>query len=47
MDETKNYKVLETIVLNDMEVAVDSEVELTEEQAAEFAGKVEEIVSEE
>ena len=47
MDETKKFKVLETITLDGEEVLPAEEgadpvvVELTEAQATEFAGKVE------
>jgi len=37
------YKVLESIVVDGTEYAPDSEVELTEEKAVEFEGKVEAV----
>lgn len=45
MDTTKKYKTLEAVVVNGEEVAAGVEVDLTEEQAAELAGKVEEVVA--
>jgi len=47
MDETKTYKVLETITLNDEEKLPGTELELTVEQADEFGDKVEEVVADE
>ena len=40
----KNYKVLEVFTLDGVEQVVDSVIELTDEQAVEFVGKVELVV---
>ena len=42
----KNYKVLEVFALNGVDQVVSSVVELSDEQAVEFVGKVELVVVE-